>query len=202
MAIGTSRKQVSSTPAPSASAAASSIVSIIGRGMVLEGDCTADGPLRIEGHVKGNVRASHLVISAGGRVDGNVTGMDGNAPDRATIIEGHVGGSVRARRVEVAASGSVGSGLTAHEAIVHGHVKGPITTESRLVLEETATVEGDVTARRLGLKEGGKVFGTIRIGEPRGDAGIGSGPGPRADAGLRGDASTREAAPSRGNAAS
>src|SRR5690606_38627232 len=171
MAIGTSRKQASGVRAPSAAAATPATTSIIGQGMVLEGDCVADGPLRIDGHVKGNVRASQLVIGPAGRVDGDVTSTDGNAPDRSTVIEGHVGGAVRARRVEIGRSGSVGSGLTAHEAIVHGHVKGPITTEHRLILEETATVEGDVTARRLGLKEGGKVFGTIRIGEPHAEAG-------------------------------
>ncbi len=191
MAIVTSRKQASGARGAPAAAATPSMTSIIGRGMVLEGDCTADGPLRIDGHVKGNVRALHLVIGPEGRVDGDVIGVDGNAPDRATIIEGQVGGAVRARRVEIAPSGSVGSGLTAHEAIVHGRVKGPITTEHRLILEETATVEGDVTARRLGLKEGGKVFGTIRIGEPRGDAGTGNGPGPRGDAGTPGGAGSR-----------
>ncbi|HEX7118565.1 MAG TPA: polymer-forming cytoskeletal protein [Longimicrobiales bacterium] len=169
MAIGTSKKSAG-TRETSGPAASPSTGSIIARGMVLDGDCTADGPLRIDGHVTGNVRAARLVIGPGGRVDGDVIGADGDASDRATVIEGHVGGAVRARRVEIARNGSVGSGLTAHEAVVHGHVKGPIATESRLVLEETATVEGDVTARRLGLKEGGKVFGTIRIGEPRGDA--------------------------------
>src|SRR5690606_5587203 len=122
MAIVTSKKQVSGTQAPAAAGAAPSITSIIGRGMGLEGDCTADGPLRIDGHVKGNVRASQLIIGPSGRVDGDVITTDGNAPDRSTIIEGHVGGAVRARRVEIGPSGSVGSGLTAHEAIVHGHV--------------------------------------------------------------------------------
>ncbi len=36
---------------------------------------------------------------------------------------------------------------------------------NRLVLEDTADVEGDVRARRLALKEGGQVNGTIWMGE-------------------------------------
>ncbi|MFW6079579.1 MAG: bactofilin family protein [Gemmatimonadota bacterium] len=139
----------------------------IARGMVLDGDCEADGPLRVDGHVTGNVRAPGLVVGPGGRVDGDVTGPAGNGSDPATVIEGRVGGTVRARRVEIGPDGSVGSGLNAHEAVVHGNVKGRIETEHRLRLEKTANVEGDVTARRLGLAEGGRVSGTIRIGEPR-----------------------------------
>ncbi|HEX6938878.1 MAG TPA: polymer-forming cytoskeletal protein [Longimicrobiales bacterium] len=191
MAIGTAKKS-GGAGAPSGPAASSPNGSLIARGMVLKGDCMADGPLRIDGHVTGNVTAARLVVGPGGRVDGDVIGSDGNTSDRATLIEGHVGGAVRARHVEVAANGFVGSGLMAHEAVVHGHVKGAIVTEDRLVLEATATVEGDVTARRLGLKEGGQVFGTIRIGEPRGETGsTGDRAGERRPLGDRGSAGER-----------
>lgn len=142
--------------------------SLIAQGMVLDGNCETDGALRVDGHVKGDVSAGRLTIGADGRVDGDVKGPSGKSSDRAVVIEGRVGGAVKAHRVEVAPGGSVGSGLTAHEAVVRGHVKGPIDTEHRLILEETATVEGNVTATRLGLKEGGQVFGTIRIGKAPG----------------------------------
>ena len=42
---------------------------------------------------------------------------------------------------------------------------GGILARKRLALEETAEVEGDVDARRLALKEGGQVNGTIRMGD-------------------------------------
>ncbi|MFW6039955.1 MAG: bactofilin family protein [Gemmatimonadota bacterium] len=173
MAIGRkkSKKRSGGASEPSRPAASSSEGSHIARGMVLDGDCEADGPLRVDGHVTGDVRAARLVIGPGGRVDGDVTGPSGNGSDPATVIQGRVGGTVRARRVEIGPDGSVGSGLSAHEAVVHGSIKGPIETAHRLRLEKTATVEGDVTARRLGLEEGGRVFGTIRIGEPRTEAG-------------------------------
>ncbi|MFW5947209.1 MAG: bactofilin family protein [Gemmatimonadota bacterium] len=169
MAFGTSKDQPVK-PEPSVPAGRS-VDSIIGRGMVLDGDCETDGNLRVDGHVKGNVRARNLTVGSDGRIDGDVSGPDTSDSDRAVIIEGRVGGAVRAHRVEIGPKGSVGSGLEVHEAVVRGRVKGPVKTEHRLLLEETATVEGDVTAKRLGLKEGGQVFGTIRIGQAPGASG-------------------------------
>lgn len=167
MAFGISKDQPGEAPEPRRTAAPS-VDSIIAQGTVLDGDCETNGALRIDGHVKGDVRAARLTIGADGRVDGDVTGPNSEASDQAVLIEGRVGGAVQAHRVEVARGGSVGSGLNVHEAVVRGHVVGTIQTEHRLILEETATVEGDVTARRLGLKEGGQVFGTIRIGKAPG----------------------------------
>src|SRR5690606_30699971 len=77
MAIGT-KKRPEAIPAPSVPTVSSSTGSVIARGMVLDGDCMAEGPLRIDGHVKGNVSAAQLVIGPGGRVDGDVIGPDGN----------------------------------------------------------------------------------------------------------------------------
>lgn len=141
--------------------------SLIAAGMVLDGDCRTDGALLVEGHVTGNVHANRLVIGRTGVVDGDVTGQGGAAgSDDAVAIDGRVGGAVRAPRVEIGRDGAVGGGMKVKEAVVRGRVVGAILTEERLLLEETAVVEGDVTARRLGLREGGQVFGTIRIGEP------------------------------------
>lgn len=139
--------------------------SLIAAGMVLTGDCRTDGTLRVHGHVKGNVHATRLAIGPTGRVDGDVTGEGDGAGKYAVLIDGRVGGAVRAPRVEVGRAGAVGAGIQAKEAVVRGRVVGAIRTEERLLLEETAVVEGDVVARRLGLKEGGQVIGTIRIGE-------------------------------------
>lgn len=137
--------------------------SVIAQGTVVTGDCRTDGSLRIDGRVKGTVRAGHLTIGSGGRVDGNVE-TAGGAPGGAVVIEGRVGGTVRARRIEVAPGGSIGSGLNAVEAFVRGRVTGPIEADERLVLGETAVVEGNVTAGRLVLQNGGRVHGTVRIG--------------------------------------
>lgn len=161
-------KQEDFPSAPSPRPSGRSVDSLIAPGMVLRGDCETEGVLRVEGRVTGNIRANGLTVSPGGEVEGDVTGP-GGAPSRDTVmIEGRVHGSVRAPRVEVGRDGLVGAGMEVTEATVRGRVTGPIVAEQRLLLEETAVVDGDVTAKRLGLREGGQVFGTIRIGERAG----------------------------------
>ncbi len=168
MALLRSKKQ-SPEPAPRAAAertagAVQAGESLIGHGMVLKGDCRTDGALRIDGHVRGSVEARRLHVSPTGRVDGDVTGK-GSGKEQDVVIEGRVGGSVSAPWVAIGPQGSVGGGLNVQEALIRGRVTGSITDASRLLIEETAVVDGDVTARRLGLKEGGQVSGLIRIGE-------------------------------------
>ncbi len=59
--------------------------------MTLTGDCETDGALRIEGTVKGNVRAGKaVVIGKEGLVDGNIYTQD-------AVIAGRVLGSVHAQ---------------------------------------------------------------------------------------------------------
>lgn len=159
--------EVAARSAPSGSAATGQGGgSLIAAGMVLDGECRTEGPLRVDGHVRGDVHASRLVVGSGGRVDGSVSGHGSSGGGgRTVVIEGHVGGAVSAPRVEVGETGMVGGGLRVTEAVVRGRVAGGILSEGRLLLEATAIVEGDVVARRLGLSEGGQVFGTIRIGE-------------------------------------
>lgn len=150
---------------PAARSGAGGVDSLIANGMTINGDCETSGVLRVEGHVRGSVRASRLRITETGRVEGDVAGEARGGADETVVIDGQVEGAVRATRVEVGSGGAVGAGLTVKEAVVRGRVKGPVVAETRLILEETAMVEGDVTASRLAVKEGGQVSGVIRIGE-------------------------------------
>jgi cytoskeletal protein CcmA (bactofilin family) len=140
------------------------VESIIGVGTTLDGDCETPGSLRIEGRVTGNIRAGRLTVATDGHVAGDITAPTGGSAENIVRIDGRVDGTVSAPVVEIGPRGSVGAGLRVRDAVVRGRVAGAIVTEHRLRLEETAVVEGDVTAQRLGLAEGGQVFGTIRIG--------------------------------------
>jgi cytoskeletal protein CcmA (bactofilin family) len=103
------------------------VISIIGPGMQVVGDCRTEGTLRIEGSVKGTIHAGKaVVLGKDGRVDGDISTQD---------------------------------------AVIGGHVAGSIVAESRLELQATCTVEGEIRARRLKLDEGGKVNGTIQVGD-------------------------------------
>lgn len=105
------------------------VISIIGPGMRVIGDCETDGTLRIEGTVEGTVRAGKaVVIGKDGTVKGDVITQD---------------------------------------AIVGGRVTGAVVAESRLELQATCSVDGEIKARRIKLDEGGRINGTIVTGEIR-----------------------------------
>lgn len=141
--------------------------SVISKEMRIEGDCIVEGSVRIEGRISGNVKALGLELAESGSVEGDLTAAEGKS-GRAFTIAGRVDGSVDAPRVDVVSTGSVLRGVVADEAHVRGRIEGGIVARHRLVLEETAMVEGDVRARRLALKEGGQVNGTILMGDRAG----------------------------------
>ncbi|HSK21360.1 MAG TPA: polymer-forming cytoskeletal protein [Longimicrobiales bacterium] len=105
------------------------VISIIGPGMRVVGDCETEGTLRIEGTVEGTVRAGKaVVIGKDGEVRGDVLTQD---------------------------------------AIIGGRVTGAVVAESRLELQATCAVDGEIKARRIKLDEGGRINGTIVTGEFR-----------------------------------
>lgn len=107
------------------------VISIIGPGMRVVGDCATEGTLRIEGSVEGTVRAGKAVV----------LGKDG-------VVDGDI---------------------TTQDAVIGGRVTGSIVAESRLELQATCSVEGQIHARRIKLEEGGHVDGTVKIGEVPGE---------------------------------
>jgi len=133
-----------------------SILSVISKEMHIEGNCETNGQLLIEGKISGNVIAQSIDVASSGSVDGDIIAAEPSKSDHVFIISGLVTGTVRAARVEVRSSGKVRGGVIADEAVIHRQVHGGILARNRLALEETAEVEGDVHARRLALKEGGR----------------------------------------------
>ncbi|HSJ24522.1 MAG TPA: polymer-forming cytoskeletal protein [Longimicrobiales bacterium] len=114
---------------PKEQQARDNVISIIGPGMRVKGDCETDGTLRIEGHVEGTVRAGKAVV--------------------------------------IGKDGSVQGDVLTQDAIVGGRVTGAIVAESRLELQATCVVEGEIRSRRIKLDEGGRVNGTVQTGEAR-----------------------------------
>lgn len=154
----TKRQETGSAPPPEGAPA-----SVISRDMKIVGVCSTDGPLRIDGTVAGDVKARSLELTRTGSVTGDVSAAGPESRGAAFLIDGSVDGSVRAASVEVGPNGAVASGLVATDAVVHGRVRGGIVARNRLSLEDTAVVEGDVRAARLGVKEGGRLNGTLRV---------------------------------------
>jgi cytoskeletal protein CcmA (bactofilin family) len=75
------------------------VISIVGPGMRVTGDCETDGTVRIEGQVDGSVRAGKaVVVGKDGLVEGDITTQD-------AVISGRVLGTVVAEsRLELQAT--------------------------------------------------------------------------------------------------
>lgn len=103
------------------------VISIIGPGMKVVGDCDADGAVRVEGTIQGNIRAGKAVV----------VGKDG-------VVEGDI---------------------FTQDAVIAGTVRGVIRAESRLEVQATSRLEGEIVATRMHLEEGAILNGTVQMGD-------------------------------------
>src|SRR5258708_14143069 len=109
-------------------------LSIIGTGMRVVGDITADGVVKIEGTVVGTVRAGRQVlVGKGGEVEGDVI-------SREAIIGGEVRGSIRAdERIEIQSTSVVHGDVVAKRLRSEEHtseLQSPDHLVCRLLLEK------------------------------------------------------------------
>jgi cytoskeletal protein CcmA (bactofilin family) len=74
--------------------------SCIGSGMSIVGNIECNGPAQVFGRIKGDVRASDLLIGDGAQVEGSVIAQD-------VTVCGHVKGTIRAVRVKLQDGGAV-----------------------------------------------------------------------------------------------
>ena len=102
------------------------VISIVGPGMRIIGDCETSGTIRVEGVVEGSIRAGKAVV--------------------------------------VGKDGTVQGDITTQDAVISGNVVGTLVVESRLELQATCKIEGEVQATRLQLEEGAVLNGTLSMG--------------------------------------
>ncbi len=104
--------------------------------------------------------AAVSVIGPGMRVLGDCE------TDGTLRIEGIVEGTVRAgKAVVIGKDGAILGDLTTQDAIIGGKVTGTVIAESRLELQATCFIEGEIRARRIKLDEGGRISGRVQTGE-------------------------------------
>jgi cytoskeletal protein CcmA (bactofilin family) len=118
------------------------VISIVGPGMKVVGDCETDGTIRVEGTVQGSVRAGKAVV----------IGKDG-------VVKGDI---------------------ATQDAVVSGRIMGSLVADSRLEVQASAHIEGEVKARRMQLEEGAVLNGTVSMGQATGGADKGTGSTPAA----------------------
>jgi cytoskeletal protein CcmA (bactofilin family) len=98
------------------------------------------------------------IIGRGAHVRGRVSG----AVDLE--IHGRVDGDV-AVEGEVTIDGLVGANVSARRIVARGAVKGDLTAEDAIVLEDGARVVGDLRAPRIAIGSGALVRGYVQTGD-------------------------------------
>lgn len=102
-----------------------SVISIIGPGMTIVGDCETDGTVRVEGSVEGSIKAGKAVV--------------------------------------IGKQGLVTGDIMTQDAVISGRVEGTLVAASRLELQATCHIAGEVHTRRMQLEEGAVLNGSVHM---------------------------------------
>ncbi len=87
--------------------------------------------------------------------------------DEDLVIDGTVDGKVELpnNQLTIGAHGTIRAELHAKSVLVIGRVTGDVHGSERVEIQATGIVEGDVTAPRLVIAEGGVVNGSVHMGQ-------------------------------------
>lgn len=142
------------------------VISIIGPGMSVEGDCRSDGTIRVEGRVHGTVSAEKaVVVGKDGVVDGHVLTQDAVISGRVTgtvtaesrlevQATAHIEGEVRARRMQLEEGAQLNGRITMGEQAIADASVGAGTHGADAGAEDGAADEGEVRKQRSSRRIG------------------------------------------------
>lgn len=129
-------------------------------------------PAASESKVPATSQRSRAMIGSKVKIKGDViSGED-------LLVEGEVSGSITLADNElvVGTSGRVEANITAKTIRIEGEVKGDVEGTERVVICASGQVQGNVSAPRVMLEDGGRFKGSIDMGGPSAsESGIGSG---------------------------
>ncbi len=115
----------------------SEIKSILSEGLRIEGNIYAEGKIRIDGEVKGDVQGSYIILGESSKVGGNIKAEH-------VVAMGEITGNVEAKEVEVKST---------------ARIKGDISSE-KLSIEKGASISGNV---KSGSYLGEEKFSSISL---------------------------------------
>ena len=85
--------------------------------------------------------------------------------DGTVRVEGRVEGAIRASKaVVIGKGGRVDGDIETQDVVVAGSITGTVVAASRVELQDSCRVEGDIRSRRIKLDEGGRVEGRLHMG--------------------------------------
>lgn len=104
--------------------------------------------------------AEMSIIGAHMKVVGDLT------TEGTVRVEGRVEGDVEAGKAVVLGNGGeIHGDIRTEDSVISGTVRGSVTAGSRLEVQATARIDGEVQARRMQFEEGAILNGTVRMGE-------------------------------------
>lgn len=109
----------------------------------------------------GGGEASMSIIGPGMNIVGDIT------TDGTVRVEGRVEGTIRAgKAVIVGRGGEVIGDIATQDAVIGGRIRGTLVAESRLELQASSDIEGQIRApeQHLLLEEGARFNGQIQMG--------------------------------------
>src|SRR4051812_35159072 len=104
--------------------------------------------------------SSMSIIGPGMRIKGDLV------TEGTVRVEGTIEGTIRAgKAVLIGKEGEIIGDVITQDAVIGGRVRGTVTAESRLELQATAQIEGQITARaqHLVLEEGCRFNGQVHM---------------------------------------
>lgn len=98
------------------------------------------------------------------------TKIVGDCETDGTIrVEGQVEGTLKAgKSIVVGRSGEVIGDIITQDCVISGRVSGNITAESRLELQSTCDIQGEIRSRRVQLDEGARFNGQVHMEDSAG----------------------------------
>lgn len=94
--------------------------------------------------------------------------------DEPLTIAGRVDGtvSITGYPITIDGSGHVNGDLRAEAVIVNGHVTGSLAATTRIVLRESAVIDGSLSAPVLSVVEGAQLSGKVDVAGHKNGAGL------------------------------
>lgn len=104
-------------------------------------------------HIKGEVTAKEP-LTVSGRVDGSID------------VGGH--------QLIITEAGQIAADIVAHTIVVGGHVTGTLSADGSIIVQRTATIEGDLSAPSVSVDDGAQLQGRFEIGGKRAELSLAS----------------------------
>jgi cytoskeletal protein CcmA (bactofilin family) len=121
--------------------------SIIAEGIEIVGDLTAETEIQVDGIVRGNLKANHVIIGRSGLVDGSIEA------ERATI-DGTIFGDTNTKTAALEAN---------------ARIKGAITVSGDMTMAVGARLDGNLTMKQTGPSGEHDVNNKLASAKPNGD---------------------------------